>query len=136
MKTLFISALCIFLLFYAEKTFSESDEICFTWVNLKYTSGDPPQKLILNDDGTFASYISKTSTDALKRGTYSIRKKWKDSEGNIWYQIKIQGPLDEREYELARISNNGNTLEYVFKYDEFPVDIKANDTNYRKYTRD
>ena len=33
-------------------------------------------------------------------------------------------------------THNGNTLEYVFKYDEFPVDIKANDTNYRKYTRD
>ena len=44
--------------------------------------------------------------------------------------------MDEREYEVARISNNGNTLEYVFEYDEFPVDIKANDTNYRKYTRD
>jgi len=42
MKTLIISALCIFLLFYAEKTFSESDEICSTWINLKYTLGDPP----------------------------------------------------------------------------------------------
>jgi len=74
--------------------------------------------------------------DALKQGTYSIRKKWQDSKGNIWYQIKIQGPLDEREYELARISNNGNTLEYVFRYDVFPGDIRSNDTNYRNYTRD
>ena len=136
MKTLFVSALCIFLLFYAEKAFSESDEICSTWVNLKYTSGDPPQKLILNYDGTFASYISKTATDALKRGTYSIKKKWKDSEGNIWYQINRQGSMVEIEYELARISNNGNTLEYMFKYDEFPVDIIPNDTNYRKYNRE
>jgi len=134
MKTLFVSALCILLLFYAEKTFSETDEICCTWVNLKYTSVASPQKLILNYDGTFASYISKASKDALKRGTYLIRKKWKDSEGNKWYQIR--GLLGEIEYGLARISDNGKTLEYVFEYDKFPVDIKPNDTNYRKYTRD
>jgi len=134
MKTLFVSALCIFLLFYAENTFSESDEICCTWVNLKYTSSDSPQKLIVNYDGTLASYTSKASKDALKRGTYSIKKKWKDSEENKWYHI--QGLLGGGEYGLARISNNGKTLEYVFKDDKFPVDIKPNDTSYRKYTRD
>jgi hypothetical protein len=134
MKTLFISALCLFLAFYAADTFSESDEICSTWVNLKYTSAGSPQKLIVNYDGTLASYSSIASKDALKRGTYFIKKKWEDSVGNKWYQI--QGFLGGGEYGLARISNNGKTLEYVFKDDKFPVDIKPNDTSYRKYTRD
>ena len=134
MKALFVSVLCIFLICYAEEIFSEADEICCTWVNLKYSSSDSPQKLIINYDGTFASYSSKASTDALKRGTYLIRKKWEDSEGNKWYQIR--GLLDEVEYGLARVSDNGKTLEYLYKHDQFPVDIQSDDASYRKYTRD
>ena len=137
MRTLCIIGLCIILVLYSETTFSESDEICCTWVNMNYTSGKPPGKLIRNYDGTFASYINKTSTDALQRGTFRIVKKWNDSKGNIWYQVEIQGGGEgtEKKFELARISNNGNTLECVFKQDAYPIDINPNDPSYRKYTR-
>jgi hypothetical protein len=44
-------------------------------VNTNYTSGNPPQKLIFSFDGTFASYNTKNTNDALKRGMYQIAKK-------------------------------------------------------------
>ena len=56
MRVLFVAVLCISLMFYAGEAFSESDEICCTWVNTKYVSGDRPQKLMLNFDGTFITY--------------------------------------------------------------------------------
>ncbi len=80
MRTLIIIALCLSLVFYAGKTFAESDEILCTWVNTKYVSGDPPQKLIFAFDGTFMTYNTTTSTKTLQRGTFQIIKKWKDSE--------------------------------------------------------
>ena len=136
MKTIFTLGLCIAVVFYAEAVFPESDEICCTWVNTSYTAGAPPQKLIHNFDGTFASYTTKESTDAPKLGTFRIVKKWKDSEGNIWYQIEIQGAGVEKEHELAKISDDGNLLEYVFKQGEYPIEINPSDSNYRKYTRE
>jgi hypothetical protein len=52
MKVLFFAAICIFLMFYAGGALSESDEICCTWITTKFVSGDRPQKLIINFDGT------------------------------------------------------------------------------------
>ena len=92
MRMLFIAVLCISLMFYAGQSFSGSDEIWCTWINTKYVSGDRPQKLIFNFDGTYATYGTEKSTDALRRGMFQVVKKWKDSEENIWYQIKMQDP--------------------------------------------
>ena len=79
MRVLFIAALCISLVFYGAKCFSESDEISCTWVNTEYVSGERPQKLMFNFDGTYVTYKTKTSTDALELGTFQIVKKRKDS---------------------------------------------------------
>jgi hypothetical protein len=59
MRALFVAALCISLLFYPGKAFAESEEICCNWVNIKYVSDSKPQKLILNYDGTFATYNTR-----------------------------------------------------------------------------
>ena len=136
MKALFVAAVCISLLFYAGEAFSQSDEILCAWVNAKYISDNPPQKLILNFDGTFECYTSKTSTDAFKRGMFQIVKKWKDSEKNIWYQIKMNDPKSGTKFKLARISNNGDILEFVCKKNKFPSEISKNDPDYCKYTRE
>jgi len=135
MKTLYIIGLCIILICYAEITSSESDELCCTWLNVKYNTSKPPQKLILAFDGTYASYPSETSVDALERGTFRIVKKWTDSKGNIWYQVEIQGPGFEKRYELSRISNNGKTLECVCGQNAYPTNIDTNYSTYRRYTR-
>jgi len=135
MKVLFIAAICISLMFYAGEAFSESDEICCTWVNTKYVSGDRPQKLMLNFDGTFVTYKTKTSTDALERGMFQIVKKWKDSEENIWYKIKMQGLMHGTKYKLATISKDGDKLEFVCKPDKYPTEIDKNKPDYCNYMR-
>ena len=50
MKKLLLIALIISLSFTVTNSNSESDEICCTWVNTSYTSGEPPQKLIFSFD--------------------------------------------------------------------------------------
>ena len=135
MRALFIAALCISLMFYAGEAFSESDEICCTWVNTKYVSGDRPQKLMFNFDGTFVTYNTKTSTEALQRGTFQIAKKWKDSGGNIWYQIKMQNPEYGTKYKLAKVSKDGDKLEFVCKPDNYPAEIDKNEPEYCNYLR-
>jgi len=135
MKVLLVTTLCISLVFYAGEVLSESDEICCTWINTKYVSGNPPQKLIFNYDGTFAHYGTKISTDAFNRGTFQIIKKWKDSEDNIWYQIKMQDPKSGMKYKLAKISKNRDKLEFVCKSNKYPEEISTNNPNYCKYTR-
>ena len=135
MRVLFIAALCISLMFYAGTAFSESDEICCTWVNTKYVSGDRPQKLMFNLDGTFVTYNTKTSTEALQRGTFQIVKKWKDSGGNIWYQIKMQNPKYGTKYKLAKVSKDGDKLEFVCKSDKYPAEIDKNEPDYCNYLR-
>ena len=64
----------------------------------------------VNYDGTFATYKTKAGTDALERGTFQIIKKWKDSEENIWYKIKMQNPKYGTKYKLAKVSNDGDKL--------------------------
>jgi hypothetical protein len=135
MKVLFVAAICISLMFYAGEAFSESDEICYTWVNTKYVSGDRPQKIILSDDGQFVTYKTKTSTDALERGMFQIVKKWKDSEENIWYKIKMQGLKYGTKYKLATISKGGDKLEFVCKSDKYPTEIDKNEPDYCNYVR-
>jgi len=135
MKVLIVATICISLMFYVGEAFSESEEICCTWVNTKYVSGERPQKLMFNFDGTFGTYNTKTSTEALQRGTFQIVKKWKDSGENIWYQIKMQNPKYGTKYKLATISKDGNKLEFVCKSDKYPAEIDKNEPDYCNYMR-
>jgi hypothetical protein len=135
MRVLLIAAICISFVLFAGETFSESDEICCTWVNTKYESGTPPQKLMFNYDGTFATYITENSAEALSRGMFQIVEKWNDSEGYIWYKIMMQDPAHGKKYKLARISQNGNKLEFVCKSDKYPARINSNEPDYCNYLR-
>ena len=135
MRVLLVAALCISLMLYPGTTFAESDEICCNWVNTKYVSGNRPQKLILNDDGTFATYKTKTGTDADEQGMFQIIKKWKDSEENNWYQIKMQGLKYGTKYKLATISKDGDKLQFVCKTEKFPDEIDQSAPDYCNYMR-
>ena len=90
---------------------------------------------MFNFDGTFVTYKTKASTDALQRGTFQIVKKWKDPEENIWYKIKIQDLKYGTKYKLATINKDGNKLEFVFKSDKFPAEIDKNEPDYCNYMR-
>jgi len=135
MKTLLALVLGMAMLLFAATIYAEPDEICCTWVNMNYKSGGPPQKLIYHQDGTYHGYAKQDSKDAILSRTYSIIKKWKDSSGIIWYQIRWDGKLKESGYDLVKLSDNGSTLEYVTKKDECPKNINAQDPSYCKYSR-
>ena len=136
MKTFLTLALSIFFLLFTSITFAESDELYGTWVNMDYKWGRPPQKLIFKSDGTFESFVNADSKASTWQGTNLIEKKWKDSEGNVWFKIKWSGNWGESGYELAKISNSGNTYELVFSNDEYPKEIDPKHENYRIYTRE
>ena len=136
MKTFLTLALSIFFLLFTSITFAESDELYGTWVNMDYKWGRPPQKLIFKSDGTFESFVNADSKAPTLQGTNLIEKKWKDSEGNVWFKNKWSGNWGESAYELAKISNSGNTYEYVFSNDEYPKEIDPKHENYRIYTRE
>jgi hypothetical protein len=134
-KKLLLLALFTTLLIFATNLYAESDEICCSWVNTNYTSGDPPQKLNFHFDGTFACYNTQKTSEALKWGTYYVAEKWQDSEGNTWYKIKMSDPRSPPKYMLARISGEGKVLEFMCKPDKYPTDISSKDRSYCKYER-
>jgi len=135
MRVIFIAALCISLILYAGVSYSESNEICCVWTNANYVSGIRPQKLIFNFDGMYSTYATEKSTGAFQQGMFQIVWKWKDSEENIWYRIKMQDPKYGTKYKLARISQSGDKLEFVCKSDKYPTEINEKDTNYCYYLK-
>jgi hypothetical protein len=51
------------------------------------------------------------------------------------YKDHWVGDWGEEGYSLLRVSNSGNTLEYVFDNDKHPDKIDPKHVYYRKYTR-
>ena len=128
MRALMALAICLSFVFYASVTLSESDEICCTWVNAKYETGTPPQKIMFHYDGTYATYNTTNSKTALTRGMFQVVKKWTDSDEQIWYKIIMQDPTQGKKYKLAKVSKDGKKLEFVCKSDKYPTEIKAGES--------
>ena len=94
----------------------------------------PPQKLIFNPDGTAGS-SSSVHLDPYWKIRYLIVANWTDSEGNIMYKAHWVGNWREEAFSLYKISDSGNTLEFVFDHDKYPTEIDPKHTYFRKYTR-
>jgi len=79
----------------------------------------------------FGSAESKTAD---KKGEYTIKDKWTDSEGNIWYKetFVVYG---QKFYELDKISNSGKTLEFQYSTSKYPTKIDPENGRYRIYHR-
>ena len=135
MRVCITLAICFSILFYAMASLSESDEICCTWVNTNYDSGKRPNKIMFHYDGTYATYATNESKNALSRGTFLIVEKWNDSEGSLWYKILMQDLTKGTKYKLAKVSDNGKKLEFVCKSDKYPTKIDSTDTGYCNYLR-
>ena len=74
-------------------------------------------------------------TIGLDAGSVSVKFAVLDSEGNIIYRSHWVGDWTEEAYQLSKISNSGNTLEYVFDHDKYPKEVDPKHIYYRKYTR-
>ena len=113
----------------------ENEEICGTWINLGYKTGDPPQKQVYKSDGTIDCSIYAESGIVVWQHGYSLTTKWKDSEGNIWYKSRRLSSGGEELYQLNKINKIGTTLEYQFAKDKYPTVLDPKHDYYRKYYR-
>lgn len=134
MRALYVLVLCAALMIYAGNIFAQSDEICCTWINTKYEASDRPEKMIFNYDGTFATYKEKEAIDPIMRGIFQIEAKWKDSEGIVWYKIKMIDIYGVK-HNLVRITKAGESLEFVRKPYAYPDTIDKEASNYSTYSR-
>ena len=88
MKTSKLFMIIIFLLVVPVLLADNVEECWGTWVNKDYNEDyAKTAKLILNPDETFVLYNRESDTDPYYSGTVTIKDKWTDSNGNVWYKI-------------------------------------------------
>ena len=123
-----------------------NEELFGTWINTTYRSimegkkGYFPQKVKYNPDGSFEAY--GTAGDLVHlTGNYTIVAKWIDSEGNIMYKIikklgdETSGYERRTLYELQKISNSGQTLEYMSSLNDYATEIDPDHPEYHILSR-
>jgi hypothetical protein len=139
MKTILVIMLSLALLIFAETTSAESENIWGTWVNTEQPKGryhHVSEKRVFSPDGMVKFYYYESSQSPEFEGTYAITEKWTNSDGNTWYKMKASGKSikygDKAEwYFLARISDSGKTLEYVYHPLEYHKKLDPNQPSYR-----
>ena len=127
--------------FAGEKAYfaGDNEPLYGTWINMNY-SGMPPPVIVFNPDGTGGSMGQADSNKFISRFKSLITRKWTDDEGNIMYKEHFVGSwkkegLKAEGFTLFKVSNSGDTLEYVFESDKYPEKIDPSHSHYRKYTR-
>ena len=102
-----------------------------TWLNTDYlgTYRFAEQKLIIYPDGKHEYYPMTTDTVPTRKGYFlTVDEVWLDSDGTIWYNgIREEHPVT---YELGRISESGNTWEYIGDGIVTPTDWDTSRTRY------
>ena len=90
-------------------TLAGDEKISATWINTDYNHFTF-QKRVFNPNGTFRFYRYDSSFSPEIEGTYSIIKKWTDSEKILWYKLKAtvikKGKSTEDYYYLTKISDS------------------------------
>ena len=115
------------------------ERFCGTWVNTEYEGKEaPPVKQIFNPDGTCTTYSHLHETSTWRRATYTVEKRWTDSEGNSWYHFKIEWPFSKTtEYLLFKLGRYNSILEYNRSGTVYPTEIgpEVKYSEYRIYYR-
>ena len=110
------------------------ERFCGTWANEAYEP-EPgltkpwPAKLILNPDGTFVGYQYLIQTGPTTVGSYTVEKRWTDSNGNSWYHVKVTWPTESgtTQYELWKIDMYNSVLEVNWSNIDYPAAIDPKD---------
>ena len=116
------------------------ERFCGTWVNTEYEGKDEPSvKLIYNPDGTMTYYSHLHDTSTYGRVSYTVEKRWTDSEGNSWYHIKETWPIETTGtgYLLVKLDKYNTILEYNYSGTDCPAEVgpKVKLSDYRIYYR-
>jgi len=99
---------------------------CFyaIWINPAYYEIPRYSGKIVIKDGTLEFYKNETEQSPPYSDTYKIEKSWIDKDGNVWLNVlaehMVSGKLWKR-YLLAKISDDGNTLELAYDWDAYPT---------------
>ncbi len=136
---IFILISAVFVLFAGG---SKKEELYGTWVNTDYDGveyltksaklifdpnpnafGENLKSDIGEPNGSIGWYYNTSDTKTGHESTFAIAKKWTDSEENVWYKINYYDyKFYTIDFLLVKMSNSGNTLEYMFcglhSYDE------------------
>ena len=116
--------------------FAKEKEVLYgTWVNMEYQNKPRHFLITVYKDGRSEYFKSAASNKAHAKIRYLLTGKWYDSDGNTMYKNHWIGDWGEIGFALYRVSNSGNTLEFVFDYDDYPKVIDTSLKGYRKYTR-
>jgi hypothetical protein len=105
-----------------------------TWVNTEYlgTWEFYEQKLVVYPDGKHEYYPLTTDTNPTRQGYFlTITEAWTDSAGVIWYKAIFKGPGTF--YVLGKISDSGNTWEWISDGIEKPTEWDTTKTRYEDY---
>jgi hypothetical protein len=118
------------------------ERFCGIWVNEDYEPkpGElkPFAKFTMNPDGTYISYQFVMQSGPTGVGTYTVKKRWTDSDGNSYYLVKTWSHLSGvTNYELWRIDKYNSIFEFNYSNNEYPeaIDPKAKHSTYRIYYR-
>ncbi len=142
--------LCFFVLFpilvfnpiFAEdgaKSISEQefwDTISGVWINTHHYSGNVPfqeQKVIIHSDGKFGFYPLITDTVPVREiNTFIfLTQAWIDSEGFVWFKGTLKDPYTF--YLLGRITDSGNTWEWIGDSINNPTEWDTSKVRYEHY---
>lgn len=117
-----------------------NEEIYGTWTNPNYGQ----QKLVRSSDGTWKSFTYPTDTVPISSGTFQLVKKWKDSDGNTWYQENVRvlvGVYKVNTQQLDRIDKTGKVFEAIFQevgqFDDknYPTKLDPKSESYGIFSR-
>ena len=76
----------------------------------------------------------KEAVDPIMRGLFLVVQKWTDTDGVIWYKVKMMD-MHGTQHQLTRISPKGDSLEFVQKRYEYPKTIDQENLNCSTYSR-
>ena len=127
----------------ATKRKAVSDEDFFevwggTWINTDYRV--KAQKKINHPDEKQESYKKLPNTIPTLKEKITILDQWLDSKGTIWYSGHWDRlpPFSSKGYEMGKISDSGNTWEYISASEDYPIEeweLDKFEYTYRIYYR-
>ena len=100
---------------------SKDYEIYGTWVNPDYEDARVWNgKMIIYPNGSLVFYKLISDTKSNKSAEFVITNKWFDSNGTAWHTFILKFTATESYYNLAKISNDGKTMEFSMSVSDYP----------------